>query len=53
MQDVKQAFSVWYNKRVGRRGTLWEERFRSVLVEGAGEALATMAAYIDLNPVRS
>jgi putative transposase len=53
MQDVKQAFSVWYNKRVGRRGTLWEERFRSVLVEGAGEALATMAAYIDLNPVRA
>ncbi len=53
MQDVKQAFSVWYNKRVGRRGTLWEERFRSVLVEGAGEALATMAAYIDLNPIRA
>jgi putative transposase len=53
MQDVKQAFSVWYNKRVGRRGTVWEERFRSVLVEGAGEALATMAAYIDLNPIRA
>ena len=28
-------------------------RFRSVLVEGAGPALATIAAYIDLNPVRA
>ncbi len=37
------------DKRVGRRETVWEERFRSVLVEGAGEALATMAAYIDLS----
>ena len=40
-------------RRHGRKGTLWEDRFRSVLVEGAGLALATMAAYIDLNPVRA
>ncbi len=53
MQNVKQAFSAWYNKRNGRQGTLWEEAFRSVLVEGAGPSLATMAAYIDLNPVRA
>ena len=50
---LKQRFSSWYNVRTGRKGTLWEERFRSVLVEGAGQALATMAAYIDLNPVRA
>jgi len=31
----------------------WEERFRSVLVEGAGDVMATMAGYIDLNPVRA
>jgi putative transposase len=53
MQNVKQAFSAWYNKRNERQGTLWEEAFRSVLVEGAGPSLATMAAYIDLNPVRA
>jgi hypothetical protein len=29
------------------------ERFKSVLVEGAGNPLQTMAAYIDLNPVRA
>lgn len=32
---------------------MWEDRFRSVLVEGRGHALRTMAAYIDLNPVRA
>ncbi len=33
--------------------TLWEDRFRSVLVERKGQALRAMAAYIDLNPVRA
>ena len=53
MKLLKQRFTQWYNRRHRRKGTLWEERFRSVLVEGAGEALAMMAAYIDLNPVRA
>ena len=53
MKLLKQRFTQWYNRRKGRKGTLWEERFKSVLVEGAGEVLATMAAYIDLNPVRA
>lgn len=53
MKVLKQRFSQWFNGRHGRRGTLWEERFRSVLVEGKGPALRTMAAYIDLNPVRA
>ena len=53
MKGVKQRFSVWYNRSHGRYGTLWAERFKSVLVEGRGNALQTMAAYIDLNPVRA
>lgn len=53
MKLLKQRFTQWYNGRRGRKGTLWEERFKSVLVEGAGQALAAMAAYIDLNPVRA
>jgi len=52
MKELKERFSRWFNKRHGRRGTLWQERYRSVLVED-GEALRTMAAYIDLNPVRA
>ncbi len=53
MKLLKQRFTQWFNSRNSRKGTLWEERFRSVLVDGAGEALLTMAAYIDLNPVRA
>ena len=53
MKTVKQRFSVWYNRNHGRYGTLWADRFKSVLVEGVGNPLQTMAAYIDLNPVRA
>jgi REP-associated tyrosine transposase len=53
VKEVKERFSRWFNKRRGRRGTLWMDRFKSVLVEGKGAALRTMAAYIDLNPVRA
>ncbi len=53
MKLLKQRFSIWFNKSYHRFGTLWAERFRSVLVEGKGEVLQTMAAYIDLNCVRA
>ena len=53
MKSVKQRFSVWYNRSHKRYGTLWAERFKSVLVEGEGNPLQTMAAYIDLNSVRA
>jgi putative transposase len=52
MKSLKQRFSAWYNKKAARTGTLWEQRFRSVLVQ-SGDALMTMAAYIDLNPIRA
>ena len=53
MKSLKQRFTVCHNRQHNRKGTLWEERYKSVLVEGSGDALATMAAYIDLNPVRA
>lgn len=53
MKSLKQRFSVWYNRTHQRYGTLWAERFKSVLVEGQGNPLQTMAAYIDLNAVRA
>ena len=52
VKELKERFSRWYNAHRTRRGTLWMERFKSVLVED-GEALRTMAAYIDLNPLRA
>ena len=53
MKTLKQRFSTWFNKTYERYGPLWSDRFKSVLVEGNGHALQTMAAYIDLNPVRA
>ena len=53
MQELKTRFTKWYNKRHKRKGTLWMDRFRSVLVEGKGNPLLAMAAYIDLNAVRA
>lgn len=53
VKEVKERFSRWFNKRRQRRGTLWMDRYKSVIVEGKGEPLHTMATYIDLNPVRA
>jgi len=53
MKEFKQRFSKWYNIRHQRFGTLWAERFRSVLVEDESGVLETVSAYIDLNAVRA
>jgi len=53
MKELKQRFSKYYNKQTGRYGTLWAERFKSVLVEDQPGALGDASAYIDLNPVRA
>jgi hypothetical protein len=53
VKEVKERYSRWFNKRHERKGTLWMDRYKSVMVEGKGEPLHTMAAYIDLNPVRA
>jgi len=52
MKTLKQRFVQWYNKEHGRVGSLWSERFKSLLVEN-GHAARMVAAYIDLNPVRA
>jgi REP element-mobilizing transposase RayT len=59
VRELKGRFAQWYNRLHNRYGVLWAERFKSVLVESdltqpdAPEALTTMAAYIELNPVRA
>ena len=52
MKGLLIRFTRWFNRMHSRSGTLWEERFKSVIVE-SGVAARTMAAYIDLNPVRA
>lgn len=52
MKTVLQRMTQWFNRQHQRSGTLWEERYKSVIVE-SGIAARTIAAYIDLNPVRA
>ncbi len=52
MRGLLQRYTRWFNKQHGMRGTLWEDRFHSVIVQ-SGVTSRTMAAYIDLNPVRA
>ncbi len=52
MKGLLQRYTQWHNRRHERTGRLWEDRFKSVIVED-GVAARAMAAYIDLNPVRA
>jgi hypothetical protein len=51
MKGRKQAFGQWYHATYQRVGTLWESRFKSTVAQG-GDALLTVAAYIDLRMLR-
>jgi hypothetical protein len=53
MKLFKQRVGIWFNKSKGTYGTLWADRFKSQLVQDGGQALRTVAAYIDLNGVRA
>ena len=53
MKELKQWISRDYNKKVGRTGTLWEDRFWSNLLEDSAAVLKKVAYYIDTNAVRA
>ncbi len=52
MKGLLQRFTQWLNRAHSRTGRLWEDRFKSLIVED-GVAAKTISAYIDLNPVRA
>lgn len=49
MRLLKLRFARWFNAFHKIFGTLWAERCTSVIVEGGGEALLAMCAYLNLN----
>lgn len=53
MKEVNQRISCYINKEHKRKGTLWEERFKSPIVENTLAALLAVSTYIDLNPIRA
>ncbi len=38
--DVKGSFAYWYNRRMGRRGSVWEKRFKDVILLSTEEIRA-------------
>ena len=52
-KTFKETYTQDYNKRHENTGTIWEGRFKSILLEGSFRALMTVAGYIHLNPVRA
>jgi putative transposase len=52
IREIKVGFARYFNRRHGRRGYFWGDRFKSVIVE-KGETLINCLAYIDLNPLRA
>jgi len=52
VQELKQTFSRWFNAKHNRRGYLWGDRFKGVLVS-KGDSMLACSAYIELNPVRA
>lgn len=52
MQAIEVSYSQYYNKLYGRRGQLYQERFRSEPVESE-EYLLTLFRYIHQNPSKA
>jgi hypothetical protein len=53
LKELKQRFTMWFNARFELYGTIWAERFKSILVENDTSVLRVVGAYIDLNPLRA
>ena len=52
-KTFKEAYTQDYNRRHDNTGSIWEGRFKSILLEGSWRTLVTVAGYIHLNPVRA
>ncbi len=52
-KTFKEAYTQDFNRRHDNTGSIWEGRFKSILLEGSWRTLMTVAGYIHLNPVRA
>lgn len=52
MQGLNLSYAIYFNKKYGRSGHLFQERFTSKIVDNEGY-LAYVSKYIHLNPVRA
>jgi len=52
LQNLSQRYTIWVNWREGRRGHLFQGRYKAVLID-ADTYLLELIRYIHLNPVRA
>ena len=53
VKELKQRFSIWFNRHRDNVGTLWESNFKSQIVQNDSGVVRKVAAYIEMNPVRA
>ena len=53
IQWLNVSYSVWFNRRRGRVGHVFQGRFSSVLIDGEGSWAMSASVYLHLNPVRT
>jgi putative transposase len=52
MRPLNGAYARWHNKKYGRRGYLFQDRFKSVICQD-GDYAKELIRYIHLNPIRA
>jgi REP element-mobilizing transposase RayT len=52
MQWLNVSYGVWFNRRHGRVGPLFQGRFEAVPIDGEGSWALQASIYLHLNPVR-
>ncbi|MBF0523432.1 MAG: transposase [Candidatus Omnitrophica bacterium] len=52
LQRLKWSYTQYYNRRYQRKGPLWHERFKSLLIEN-DRYLYACGLYIEQNPVKA
>ena len=53
MKTLKQRFTQWFNRKWERKGTLWEDRYHSTIVEYYGYSKAVVGGSREAAEVRS
>lgn len=52
MQGINLAYTIWFNRKKGKVGHLWQDRYRSAVVE-RDNYLLECGRYIERNPLRA
>ncbi len=52
MQGVNLAYTIWFNRKNGKVGHLWQDRYKSAVVE-RDSYLLECGRYIERNPLRA